>query len=153
MTPEEYISDRLQDQIDWYDAKSAQNQKKFKRFRKIEIFTAALIPLLSGIAASKIDTQGIDINLLLLIIIGISGVVITIVSSIITLQKFQENWIEYRTICETLKKEKYSYQTGIKPYNKENSFQILVQRIESIISKENTNWANYTIESENKEKQ
>lgn len=138
MKQEDYISERLQNQIDWYDKKSLQNQKRFKTLRKVEIVVAAFIPFLSGIAAS-ID----EFNFVFFIIIGMLGIIITIIASLISLSKYQENWTEYRTICETLKKEKYLYQVGINPYHKDDGFLILVERVESIISKENTNWANY----------
>ncbi len=51
MSPDEYLAQRLDDQIHWYDRKSQQNQKYFKRLRMIEITTAALIPVLAGRAA------------------------------------------------------------------------------------------------------
>lgn len=146
MNPEEYISERLQNQIDWYDNKSIENQKMFKRLRKIEIIVAAFIPFLSGITAS-IDSY----SFIFLIIIGILGIIITAIAGLVSLQKYQENWIEYRTICETLKKEKFSFQAGINQYQSDNSFQILVQRVESIISKENTNWSSYITQMEKKD--
>jgi hypothetical protein len=37
--------ERLEDQIDWYDKKSAFNQSCFKRIKIIELIAAALIPL------------------------------------------------------------------------------------------------------------
>ncbi len=36
MSPDEYLAQRLDDQIHWYDRKSQQNQKYFKRLRMIE---------------------------------------------------------------------------------------------------------------------
>jgi hypothetical protein len=41
MAPEEYIEQRLNDQIGWYDRKSATNQRWFKRLRFAEIVAAA----------------------------------------------------------------------------------------------------------------
>jgi hypothetical protein len=40
---------RLEEQIDWYDKKSALNQSWFKRTKIIELIAAALIPLLAGL--------------------------------------------------------------------------------------------------------
>ncbi len=49
---EEYLENRLKDQIDWYDKKSQTNQKFFKRLRLLEILAAAVIPFLAGIGTS-----------------------------------------------------------------------------------------------------
>ncbi len=38
---------RLEDQIDWYDRKSTQNQRIFRRIKITEILAAALIPFVS----------------------------------------------------------------------------------------------------------
>ncbi len=35
------------------------------------------------------------------------------------------------------------FLTGTEPYDGEDRFQVLVQRCETLISKENTNWAQY----------
>ena len=48
MEQDEYLKNRLDDQIDWYDRKSVQNQKWFKRLQVISIIAAASIPFLSG---------------------------------------------------------------------------------------------------------
>ena len=37
MTEEEYLTERLEDQLNWYDKKSQFNQKRFKRLRTVEI--------------------------------------------------------------------------------------------------------------------
>ncbi|MFB3042367.1 MAG: DUF4231 domain-containing protein, partial [Candidatus Poribacteria bacterium] len=48
MNEENFMNERVDDQINWYDRKSQFNQKRYKRLRIIEIFAAALIPFLSG---------------------------------------------------------------------------------------------------------
>lgn len=138
MNQDEYIKERLQDQIDWYDTKSMDNQQTFKRIRKAEIFAAALVPFTSGLAAS---VQAI--SLASSIITGLLGVIITVMASILALGQHQEHWIEYRTTCESLKKEKFMFQSGVEPYDGDDAFQLLVQRVEMLVSKENTNWAQY----------
>ena len=66
------------------------------------------------------------------------------------LYNFQENWIEYRTTCESLRHHKFRFLTKSEPYDGEDAFQNLVNNIEALISKENTNWVEY-IRSEYKE--
>ena len=54
--------------------------------------------------------------------------------------KYHENWIQYRATSEALKHEKFLFLGGSAPYDGENAFQLLVQHVEGLISKENTNW-------------
>ena len=51
ISPEEYVEQRINDQIGWYDRKSTTNQRWFKRLRFAEIVAAAAIPFLSGCSA------------------------------------------------------------------------------------------------------
>jgi hypothetical protein len=135
MNEEEYLNDRLNDQIDWYDKKSQTSQKWFKRLRLLEIVAATIIPFIAGIG-QNIPYYSIIISLL--------GVMIAISAGLSALYKYHENWIEYRTISETLKHEKYLFQTKCSPYDCDESFCKLVQRVEGLISKENTQWSRYS---------
>lgn len=133
MSPEEYLNDRLDDQIKWYDEKSAWNQKWFKRLRILEILFAVAIPFF----ISQITGDSGPLKL----IAGAMGVVVALVAGLVTLYRFQENWIEYRATAETLKHEKYLYLTQSAPYERDDAFHLLVATIESAISKENTGWS------------
>ena len=133
MNEDQYISDRLNNQIDWYDKKSIAAQKFYKTSKKVVIILSASIPLLIGfIPEAKIWAT----------IVGAIGVIITGIEGWLGISKHHENWIEYRSICETLKHEKYMFLTQTGVYDSEEHFKTLVERVESIISKENVNWAN-----------
>lgn len=142
MTEKEYIKNRLENQIDWYDSKSISNQKMFKKLQIFQIVAAATIPILV--------TYVNDTSNLLRIIVASLGSSIAIVSGIIGLYKLQENWLEYRTTCESLRHENFLFLTKTEPYNVENPFPLLVNRVETLISKENTNWAQYMRKSPKK---
>lgn len=136
---EKYLKERLEDQINWYDKKSVTNQKYFKRLQVLIIVASATIPLLSGFMNE--NTLGLKI------VIGLLGLAIASATAILGLYQFQENWLEYRTTCETLRHEKYLFLTGTAPYDEDASFTLLVERVEGLISKENTNWQNYMRQS------
>ena len=138
MSPDEYLEKRVQDQIDWYDKRSQKGQRLFKRLRGAEIVAAALIPFLSGLVISneKFRLPGT-------VVIGVLGMTVTIIAGFLSLGRYQENWAEYRTTCESLKKEKYFFETKSEPYGGEEAFQLLVQRVETLVSKENTSWGQY----------
>lgn len=143
MNPEEYIAQRLQDQIDWYDRKSSQSKKSFQRLRLTEIVASALIPFLSGmlLGQEKYRTTGT-------IIVGALGMGVTIIAGILGLGRHQEQWVEYRATCESLKREKFLFQAGVEPYDGAATFPLLVQRVETLLSKENAGWTQYAMTQE-----
>ncbi len=132
MTPDEYINERLNDQIGWYDQKSQRAQRFFKSLRTMEIISAGIIPLLAGFGSGATWS---------VITVGVLGAIVAILAAFISLNKYQENWIEYRTTCETLRHEKYLFLTNTEPYNEPEPFGLFVQRIETLISKENSAWS------------
>lgn len=135
MTEQEYLDTRVKDQIEWYDKKSSWHKKLFMRLKITETILALLIPLLTG----YITTTMVGLK----IVVGLIGIIVAATANIITLYKFQENWIEYRTVAESLKHEKFLYITHAGAYKDSTSFPIFVERFESFISKENTQWASY----------
>ena len=126
----DYINDRLEDQIEWYDKKSLSSQRIYKWAKGTEIVLAAFIPVVS-LSLNNVS-----------LLVSVMGALIAIIEGILNIGKYHENWIEYRSICETLKHEKFMYQTKSGVYKSdEDTFKYLVMRVESIISKENVNWA------------
>jgi hypothetical protein len=133
MNEEQFIKERVDDQISWYDKKSQFNQRCYKYLRVIEIAAAAAIPFLVGYVTDS--TPAIRV------IIGSLGFIIAVIAGVVGLYQFQENWVEYRTTCESLRHEKYLFLTKTEPYNVDNPFALFVQRVESLVSSENTRWS------------
>jgi hypothetical protein len=131
ISPEDYIEQRLNDQISWYDRKSGTNQRWFKRLRFAEIVAAATIPFLSGFADKSFQIK---------ITIGVLGVVVAVIASVLGLLQLQVHWIEYRATAESLRKEKFLFLTQTEPYDKADAFHLLVQRVEGLLSKESIEW-------------
>lgn len=129
MNEEDYLNQRLENQINWYDKKSIGCQKKYKWLKRLEILFATAIPVV------------ISINPIT-IIVSILGGSIAFIEGWLSLSKYHENWIEYRRICELLRQEQYMYLTKSGVYNSDHTLNYLVERVESIVSKENVNWAN-----------
>lgn len=135
MDESEYLKTRVDDQINWYDKKSQFHQNWYKGLRIVEIVAATSIPFLAGYIA---DTEPHFRTT-----VGFLGLLIAVITAIVSLCQFQENWVEYRTTCESLKHEKFLFLTKTEPYNVDTPFPLLVQRVESMISKENTTWSQY----------
>ena len=143
LSPEEYVEQRLTDQISWYDRKSSTNQRWFKWLRFVEIVAAATIPFLSGFAGDSFPIK---------IAIGALGVLVAVLASLLGLLHLQEHWIEYRATAESLTREKFLFLTQTEPYDKDDAFHLLVQRVEALLSKENADWAQSTMKPPKAEK-
>jgi hypothetical protein len=125
------ILERLEDQIGWYDRKSISNMYWFKRLKITEIVAAAIIPFL---AASHIPRAELAT--------GALGVLITVFEGMLQLNQYHDNWILYRTTCESLKHEKYIFLANAAPYaNVEKPRALLAERVESLVSQEHAKWA------------
>ena len=135
LTEPEYLENRLEDQINWYSDKSSAAQKKYKILQIIEIIVAAAIPVITAVNASLAFCNNV-----LNIPNGVIGAGIVIIESVCKMNKYHENWIQYRHVSELLKHEKFLYLTKTKPYDDTEAFSLLVQRVERAISSENVNW-------------
>lgn len=139
MTEQDYIAKRIDDQIKWYSQKSQWNQKRYKRLKTIIIVLSVSIPFLTGMIG-----EDQSIAFWLKIIIGTCGVIIAAGEGILSLQKYQDNWTEYRIAAETLKREKLLFQTQSGPYrDQQASLQNLVERVENFTENENKSWLQY----------
>ncbi|HEY9205322.1 MAG TPA: DUF4231 domain-containing protein [Candidatus Methanoperedens sp.] len=120
--------ERLEDQLSWYDNKSMENQKWYKRLKIAEIIAAAIIPFTAGFDGFGIFT-------------GILGVLIVIFIGIQSLNQYHDNWISYRSTAEQLKHEKYLWLSKAGPYKDAKDPEVMfAERVESLISREHAKW-------------
>ena len=125
-----YLDERYYPQIEWYDKKAIWNQKVYKYLQWGIIILAAITPVFVAISATW--GKAIPIVLSCLVAIGTAS---------LKTFKYQENWINYRTTCETLRKEIYYYNAKIDDYeDSDESMGLFVKRVETLISRENTMW-------------
>jgi len=125
-----YEDDRLEEQLDWHSKKARTNKLRFRISVIIIMILSAIIPLINLIETLDVQTR---------IISSLLSAVILIVTGITQLEKYQENWIIYRTTQELLKKEKYFYKNGVAEYadlDENSKRRLLVQRVETLISSE-----------------
>ena len=120
--------DRLEDQISWYDRRSASNQRGFKRLKVLQLVAAAAVPVVASVEAAVWITGGL-------------GALVVVVEGIQQLGQFQQNWMNYRSTCEALKHEKYLFLAEAGPYPASGSRErLLAERIEGLISQEHAKW-------------
>ena len=140
-TADDPILSRLEDQIGWYNRKSQSAQRKFKQIKVVEILAAAVIPLFTGLKFPHVA-----------LVIGGLGVLITILEGILHLNQYQQIWTVYRSTCEALTHEKYLFLALAGPYaTAANSRALLAERMETIMSQENTQWVSMQQQQQNQQ--
>ncbi|HTS43779.1 MAG TPA: DUF4231 domain-containing protein [Puia sp.] len=131
MTTDEYVKERLDDELNWYSRSSVFNKNFYQSLKTAEIAISVVIPFLTGYLKESNSIK---------YIVGVLGLLVAIIAGTLVLFKFQEKWIEYRTTAESLKHEKYMFLTQSGPYKTDSSLSNLAERVEYLISKENSNW-------------
>ncbi len=131
---EEYLANRYNKEITWYDNKAIRNQIIYSRMQFLLILFSSITPVTIAFSFGfQIEyTKWISV---------ISSVIVAICGSSLKIFKFHENWINYRTICETLRKEIHLYDGTVGDYGRATDKESLfIERVESLISRENTLW-------------
>ena len=129
--PEEfsYLEERVEKQQEWHSKKATHNKRRFYFAEIVTIVAGALIPVINVFDIFPENWLRISSTILASIIVA--------AASIGKLYKYQENWLNYRAVSETLKREEEFYQYEIGEYDirsdrKRNKK--LVERVESILS-------------------
>jgi hypothetical protein len=122
---------RLEDQIAWYSAKSASNQRGFKLLKVCQIVAAAVIPVTAAESSPAWLISGI-------------GALILVLEGLQQLQQYQQNWTTYRSTSERLKHEKFLFLARAGPYaSAANPEALLAERVEGLVSQEHAAWASH----------
>ena len=103
MDESKYLKDRFDDQINWYDSKSLFYQKIYRVFHLLLIVSAVSILFIQGYISEKLPA--------LTILSYEIDVLIRTSTDTLSLNKFLENWIFYRTTYETFRHKKYLFLT------------------------------------------
>lgn len=137
---EVYLKDRVDNQIEWLNNKSTFNQKRYKLIRTIVIVLSISIPFATGYVDEQPYAAYVKFG------IGLAGVLIAVLESYLALQKYQENWVQYRTTSETLIQEKMLFKNRAGRYaDTDIPLQDFVVQVENILGNENKNWAKYIV--------
>src|SRR5216683_1448725 len=91
-----YVKGRYQTELNWYDSKSQNNKTWYNILQGGLLIFAALTPVLIAL-----EFLG-SVSWLKWFTLA-TAVVVALLSAVLKAFKFEENWINYRTTCETLK--------------------------------------------------
>lgn len=123
-----YIKERIDPQVVWYDKKSKSYKRYFFLGNIFILVTSTLIPFFISFEADYFKY-----------IIGFMGVLITVVTGMLNLFGFYQKWLLYRTTSEKLKSEKHILNLMADRLDEDEQFEY-VQKLEGIIMNENQTW-------------
>ena len=134
---EDFVETRYQEEIAYYDGNAKWNQRLYRVFQSYAMLAAVAIPVLLSIDDFR-----------LIIVSGLAASVAG-VEAITALFRFHENWVNYRTTAETLKKEIHFYRARVGEYADAPDPKVLfVERVEALISREHTMWLSTSAQSD-----
>jgi hypothetical protein len=123
------VSERLEDQLAWYDAKATRNRLWFQSLKVLQIVIAASIPV---VAAADVSVA----------VAGALGAIIVVMEGLQQLFQFQQNWVSFRGTAEALKRENYLFLAGVGPYqDAQRREALLAQRVEDLVATEHAAWS------------
>jgi uncharacterized membrane protein YdbT with pleckstrin-like domain len=121
---------RYEKEIKYYDDRSKWNHSAFQVSQWTVIIFSAITPALVVVSTGWIRWVTVCV-----------AIIVAIASGALRAFKYQENWVNYRTTCETLRKEISYFTAEVQGYERvEDKQALFVERIESLISRENTLW-------------
>lgn len=127
---------RLEDQLQWYDTKSMQCQRWYKRLKLVQISLAVLIPVLSHLDPMYAKW-----------VTSVAGALIAVLEGVQHMNQYSTLWVTYRATAERLKHEKFLFLSAAGPYKGQPEPERLValaERVEEHVSTEHANWFNET---------
>ncbi|VAW96272.1 hypothetical protein MNBD_GAMMA22-1274 [hydrothermal vent metagenome] len=134
MSVEEYIAERVNPFLEWYDKKA----KRFKRFylwmRSITVLGGAIVPVLINLQIKNIEIATTLISVLVIVFISLESVF-----------HFREQWKNYRSTYQQISSEYFNFVTADGIYREldnQEAFLNFVERVENAISAESTTTLN-----------
>lgn len=145
MTPsgfDNYIKARYESQLQWYSRSATQNKTWHRRFQVAIAILSATVTVTVALGMSDGASAAWHVGSLT------TSAVVTLLVSLQKTLRFHDNWVEYRTTAEDLKRERYYHEFICGDYaTAESPDQLFVERVEELISQQNTRWKVGTVAS------
>ena len=128
MNIDEYLKERVEDQLTYFERAASREKKKFHRIQTAIIVLGVLVPVVINLPENLIaGTESMKL------ITTILSVMLAILSGISNLRKHGDLWLRYRGTEEMLKRERFLFLTKSGDYANENAFHTFVTRVESVL--------------------
>jgi hypothetical protein len=130
MSAEEYIDQRLNQAIEWYDAKSKSYKFWYLFMRAATVIGGAVVPVLVNLDFPHVKVITTFISLMVVLFVSLESV-----------YHFREQWKNYRSTEQLLRKEYFLFVAKEGSYesskNVEEAFRLFVEHVEGAIDTEN----------------
>jgi len=131
MVVKDYIQERLNDQLSFYDNKSKTMKSRYLNMRAITVTAVALVPVLVNLAFPYVNLVTTVLSITVVLLISLESVF-----------HFREQWVNYRSTSEYLRKEYFLFSTKEGVYHQfdndeQKAFRFFVEKIEAAIESEN----------------
>jgi hypothetical protein len=140
LSPEDYLNERVQTQLDWMANQARRNKRNYKAQRLLQI-TLGILVSAGGTYASSWQWMPLALT--------ITGAFISLTTAWETVNDYQNNWVRYRRTKEELERERLLYRTASGPYLSSSAptdegdaaFTLFVSRVEALLSEEVDQWS------------
>lgn len=129
MNPEEYIAERLNESLVWYDKSAKRNKSWYLRMRAVTVISGALVPVLINLDLPYVNLGATVLSLIVVLFVSLESV-----------YHFREQWTNYRSTEQRLRNEYFLFTANEGPYAKmdaHDAFRVFVERVEGTIEAEN----------------
>lgn len=128
LTPEEYIKERLNPEMSYYNKSAGKAKNRYLQMRAITVVGGALVPVLVNVEVQYINILTTAISLIVVLFVSLE-----------TVYKYREQWTNYRSAEQNLRNEYFLFtsQSGTYVYLDEaEAFTLFVDRVEDILEAE-----------------
>lgn len=137
MDIQKYMTDRVDDQLDYYKNAASTAKRSHFRMQTAIIVLGLLVPVVTNLPSEWTLLGAGDISTHLRIAVTVLSLTLAILTGLANFRKPGDLWLTYRMTEELIKHEKYLFVTDSGPYyNNKKAAHDFVETIEAIISAE-----------------
>jgi uncharacterized protein DUF4231 len=136
VSPEQYITERVEQYQGWYDNKAVTTKSRYLRMRAFSVVGGGLVPVLVNIP-STLSILGVPVIQALVTVISLLVVIVVSLESVF---HYREQWKNYRSTEQLLGHEKFLLRSRVGRYHglaDQDAFRLFVERVEEAIAAEN----------------
>jgi len=137
ISPEQYISERVDQYQLWYDKKAVAAKSRYLHMRAFSVVAGGLVPVLINIP-SRLVIIGVPVIQALVTVISLLVVIAVSLESVF---HYREQWKNYRSTEQILGHEKFLFRSRVGRYQglaDQDAFKLFVERIEESVAAENS---------------
>ena len=128
LTPTEYVEERLNSEMSYYNKSATQAKQRYLQMRAITVVGGALVPVLVNVNLPYISILTTALSLVVVLFVSLE-----------TVYRYREQWTNYRTAEQNMRNEYFVFTSKSGVYaglDEPSAFTLFVNRIEQAIEAE-----------------